>query len=62
MTIKTDRDARDYLIQAIEAGDAQAEEYDVDAILADMRELAGGWQFEVIDPETFWKVIEKNAR
>ena len=50
------------IIEAIEAGDATREEYDIDAI-AD-KVLCGyedGYMLKVEEPE-FWRIVEENAK
>lgn len=61
MPITTDRDARQFVIAAIEAGDATRAEFGIDAICAELRTLAGGWDFTEIDHDTFWAVVAKHA-
>lgn len=60
MNITTDRDARNYVIMAIENGAATADEYDIDAIVTELRQIADGWNFDSIDHDTFWAVVAKH--
>lgn len=58
--IKTASDARTYVVTAINAGDASSEEYDIEAICDELRDLADGWDFDVVDHDDFWAVIAKH--
>lgn len=58
----TDRDAREYVVRAIEAGEASAGEFDVDAIVAELYDRAGGYDFDVLEHDDFWEVVARHAR
>jgi len=62
--VYTNRDARQYVMQAIEANGqdvASAWDFDVDAIVDDLYGLAGGWDFSVLDAGAFWRVVGAHA-
>lgn len=62
-TTHTDRDARQYVTDAIEAsGIATAAEYDLDAILTALYDMAGGWGFSRVEADPFWQVVADNER
>jgi hypothetical protein len=59
----TQRDARQYVVAAIEAsGIATAAEYDLDAICDALYDLAGGWDVTQIDHDAFWLIVADNER
>ena len=57
----TRTDATNLVTTSIEAGAATADEFDVEQIVEDLYEVAGGWDFTNID-EDFWPVVERHAR
>lgn len=70
MSTITARDARDYVLAAIAAtgrrmpdGDAVRAveaECNIDAIVSELHDLAGGWDFDKVDHDTFWQVIARH--
>lgn len=50
----TDRDGRDFVIRAL---DGCEQLYNVDAIVQGCHEAAGGWDFERIGNEEFWRIV-----
>lgn len=49
------------IIEAIEAGDATREEYDIDAIAdAVLGDYEDGFALKVEEPD-FWRIVEENA-
>lgn len=64
ITLQTNTDARQYVTTAIESNGtdvASRDEYDLDKIMAELHELAGGWNVAEVDHDAFWTVIERNA-
>ncbi len=59
--MKTDRDGREYVLRAI-APEGGPESHDVDAIVAELRELADGWDFDKVSPEQFWTIVAVHDR
>ena len=57
----TRRDAVDAITTAIAAGDAHADDYDVDGIADRLYDLAGSWDVDQVEPEEFWAVVEAHA-
>ncbi|WP_405490448.1 hypothetical protein [Nocardia sp. NBC_00511] len=58
----TDHDARHAVITAIEAGEASRHEFDIDAIVSDIREVTGDYNVEAVDAAEFWTVVARHAR
>lgn len=58
-TTYTDRDARNYLATAITQ---DGDDFDLEAILTECREQAGGWNFDEIPHDTFWAIVAKHDR
>lgn len=60
--VTTDRDARAHITASIEgSGAALASDYDIDAILADLRDhVDGGLNIDDIDPDTFWGIVARH--
>ncbi|QUL80641.1 hypothetical protein [Brevibacterium sp. SMBL_HHYL_HB1] len=62
-TIDTRTEAEQYVIDAIEAGDATRHEFDIHAITDHLYDLAGGtWDIQHIEHEHFWRAVEAGAR
>lgn len=70
----TREDAKDDIVTAIEAGDASATEYDIDAISYEVYEWkidhdtdgnellnTGGFE-QVVDDEQFWQIVAKHEK
>lgn len=50
------------IVAAIEAGDATADAYDVDAIFDEAYTWAGDGFDQVVDVDEFWTIVERHAR
>lgn len=63
-TFTTANDAKAAIVDAIEAGDAQAGDYDVDAIFDATYEwdVAGQRFVQTAEVAEFWAAVEANAR
>lgn len=62
-TIDTRTAAEEYVIDAIEAGDATRADFDIETITDRLYDLAGGtWDIQHIDHDLFWKTVEEGAR
>lgn len=62
MRTYTRTDATDSIIASIEAGDATADQFDVDAIADAIYDKNGGiWDFSDFDADRFWEIVEANA-
>ncbi|WP_043738417.1 hypothetical protein [Nocardia asiatica] len=60
----TNLDARNAVITAIEANGTDAasrDEFDIDAIVTEIRNLTGGYNVEAVTPEELWSIIEHHA-
>lgn len=60
----TNLDARDAVIIAIEANGtdvANRNQYDIDAIVAEIRDITGGYDVDAIDSTEFWAIVERHA-
>lgn len=52
-----------YVIDAVEsAGAASRDDFDVDSIVATGYILAESWDFEALEPETFWRIASMFLR
>lgn len=59
--MKTRRDAEHYVTTAIESnGAAKAEEFNLEAIIDELRDHVGDYTFADIDEDTFWNTIRKH--
>ena len=56
----TDIAARHAIANAINAGDAHHTQYDLDAIVAGLREATGGYDIEAMPHDDFWKLVQDN--
>jgi|GEM_PF-3470529 hypothetical protein len=52
---------RNQVITSIESGDADAFEYDIDAIMDELRDM-DVQDLDDIDADEFWDIIARNAR
>lgn len=52
---------RNQVITSIESGDADASEYDIDAIMDELRDM-DVQDLDDIDADEFWDIIARNAR
>lgn len=59
--MKTQASALAFIARAIEAGDASAEDFDLEAIADALHNIAGGWDFGNVYMSTFWHVVADNA-
>lgn len=60
-----DRDLAITTIKTTIAGPAKENdpaEYDIEAIVDEVREAAGGYDFQDLEPSTFWQIVEKHKR
>lgn len=60
----TEHDARIAVVAAIEASGtdvARAEEFDVQGIVAEIRDRTGGYDTEALDHDVFWQIVERHA-
>jgi hypothetical protein len=60
---KTRDDAARYVTEAIEANGkdvASAKEFDLEAIIDELREIVGDWDFDKAEEDTFWSVVQKH--
>lgn len=61
--MKTIEDATAYVTRAIEANGtdiASRDEYDVEAIVNELCDLAGSWDFDAVEHDTFWEVVARH--
>ncbi|GAA1051350.1 MULTISPECIES: hypothetical protein [Bacillati] len=58
----TNATAAEYVISAIENGDASREDFNVEAIASDLHDIAGCWNVAEVDADEFWTVVERHAR
>lgn len=59
------QDAVAYITTALEAGpgvDNAAAEFDLEAIASDLYDVAGSYDVDTVDAETFWSIIERHVR
>lgn len=56
----TNQDASEYVIQAIEAGYASRNEFNIDGIVSELYDVYDNYDFALIDPMTFWQVVENH--
>ena len=65
--MNTRNDATAYVITCIESGDADRADFNIDAIVDDLHDLTGSWDYasdvtnETIDPIDFWRIVENHA-
>ncbi len=52
---------RNQVITSIESGDASVSEYDIDAIMDELRDI-DVHDLDGIDADEFWDIIARNAR
>lgn len=60
---KTRADAENYVITAIEANGvdvASREEFNLEAIIDELRERVGDWDFDNVDEHFFWETVKKH--
>lgn len=57
----TNLDARNAIADAINAGDAHSDNYDLDAIVADVYAATGDYDIEAMDTAEFWASVETHA-
>lgn len=61
MSMETRRDAEQHITDIIESGDATAADFDIDAIVDDAYDAAGGtWDIEHLDSATFWDIVGRH--
>lgn len=61
--MKTDWDATAYVIEAIEANGtdiASRDEYDVEAIVDELYDLVGSYDFDTVEHDTFWEIVARH--
>lgn len=61
----TNHDARNTVIEAIEAGGpdvATRDDYDIDAIVSEIHDAVGGYDMEKLEPTDFWAIVERHAK
>ncbi|KZM70930.1 hypothetical protein [Nocardia terpenica] len=59
----TNEDARRAVITAIEANGtdvAHRDEFDIEAIVTEIRDTTGGYDIEAMDADEFWAVVERH--
>lgn len=59
--MKTQADALAFIARAIEAGAANADEFDLPAIADTLYNFAGGWDFDNVSMTTFWTIVVDNV-
>lgn len=57
----TNATAAEFVITAIENGEGTREEFNVEAIVSDLYDIAGSWNVEDVDADEFWTVVERHA-
>ena len=58
----TDKTAREFVTSAIEAsGAAKADEYNLDALMDALYEIAGSWDMTSVETELFWETIKEHS-
>lgn len=60
----TRTEAAEFVATCIEAGGvdvAAREEFDMDAILDALYEIAGSWDVAQVEPEDFWPIVEAHV-
>ncbi|WP_040793235.1 hypothetical protein [Nocardia paucivorans] len=55
-------DARRFVIEAIDAGDAHHSQYDLDAIVAGIYDATGDYDPEALGHDDFWALVEAHDR
>lgn len=57
----TNATAAEFVITAIENGEGTREEFNVEAIVSDLYDIAGSWNVQDVDADEFWTVVERHA-
>ncbi|MEV0360725.1 hypothetical protein AB0H71_32175 [Nocardia sp. NPDC050697] len=61
--MQTCESATAYVIAALEAkGTATREDFDVTAIVTSVQSVIDSWDFEILEPQTFWRIAASYLR